>query len=171
MNPNGVVFENGNTFIVYEIENKTKEDNYKNILKHLTQQYVSPKEVLSTYDNESITVNAVSEIVVGKTNYGGKLLKSLNEVVYGKLNYTITILVKDSKIRFNVPHVNSILFNHNEIFIKGNNFTAPAIANNVYNQKSKLTNEILKNSIENCFVNFIEDVVKSAKGIDKNEEW
>ena len=169
--PDGLKFENDATFLVYDIENKAKETIYNNILLYVSQKYVSPKDVISKNENESITINAIADIVVGETNVGGKLIKSWNSPIQGRLNYTIAILFKDNKLRVNIPNVNSIWLEDNKIYLQGNNFGAPSNAPNVFNNKQKLTNPILKKSLEDFFNNFIKEIVTNARGENQDSNW
>jgi hypothetical protein len=49
------------TFVVIDAAGATQAQLYKKALLYLSSLYVSPKDVLSTVDNESITVNAIVE--------------------------------------------------------------------------------------------------------------
>ena len=165
--PEGLKLENEAEFLVYDIENKSKENIYNNVLLYISQKYVSPKDVISKFENESITINAITDIKVGETNAGGKLLKSWNSPIYGSLNYTISILFKDNKLRVNIPNVNSIWYLGSRIYFKGNRL----VTSNIFNNKEKLTNPFLKNSIEEFFNNFIHEIVTNARGDNKDSIW
>ena len=169
--PEGLKFENDVEFLVYDIENKAKETIYNNILLYVSQKYVSPKDVISKNENESITINAIADIVVGETNVGGKLIKSWNSPIKGRLNYTIALLFKDNKLRVNIPNANSIWLDDTKIYLQGSNFGAPSNAPNVFNNKQKLTNPILKKSLEDFFNNFINEIVTNARGENQDTNW
>ena len=92
----GTMVANDKSYIVVEFPGKTKSELYSDILVSSSAMYVSPKDVLSVVENESITINGYAKECL---HYGMNIVS---------VNYSITILFKDGKIRINSPQVVSI---------------------------------------------------------------
>lgn len=148
-------------FITMDFPGKTQAQLYSSALMYLNSIYVSPKEVLSVVDNNSITVNGVSESAIYRK-------KSMTSTVSSfDINYTITILFKDGKIRINNPSINrmNIAGNYDSQF-----FVVGFSGIGVFNQKDKLLAEETKTSIEKFFNTYVNDL---KLGIEKSEaaDW
>ena len=83
--------DNSKDYVVFEYENQPKEDLFINVLKFITSNYKSAKDVISKVDNEVITINAFQP----KQIYA----KSLKY----DIKYTLVISFKDNKIKIDRP--------------------------------------------------------------------
>lgn len=84
-------------FVVVEFSGITQDKLYNRALSHIHSSFVSPKDVISKIDNESITINGfVSNLFVFVTS------------VYD-VNYTINIQFKDGRIRISAPQLNRMI--------------------------------------------------------------
>lgn len=91
------------SYIVVEFPDKTKSDLYSDVLFAVSSLYASPKDVLSTSENESITINGYAKDCL---HYGMNVMS---------IHYSITMLFKDGKVRVNSPQVVSIVFDGGKI--------------------------------------------------------
>ena len=94
--------ENNEDFVVIPFEDKTAHDIYMEIVQNVNSLYKNPKEVLSTVEDQSISIYAMGnpiayDKIVGLTRDG-----------YGY--YTIKILIKDNRIRFELPQIDKVSF-------------------------------------------------------------
>lgn len=92
----------GEDYVVIPFEGKTAHDIFMEIVQNINSLYKSPKEVLSTIEDQSISIFAMGspiayDKIIGLTREG-----------YGY--YTIKILVKDNKIRFELPKIDKVSF-------------------------------------------------------------
>jgi hypothetical protein len=78
-------------YVVFEYNSMSKETLYNNVLKFITANYKSAKDVTSKVDNEVITINAIQP----------KKIKAKR--IYYDLYYTIVINFKDDKIKIDAP--------------------------------------------------------------------
>ncbi|HEY1025306.1 MAG TPA: DUF4468 domain-containing protein [Sphingobacteriaceae bacterium] len=153
-------------YVVIDIPNLDKATLYKNAMIYLSKQYVSPKDVLSTVDNESITINAVSQNAVK--------IKHLYLNPSWDVNYTITLQFRDNKVRVSEPSLNKISTRTGDIFrtVSINPYTGNGMNNKeIYNKKADLKLEDAKKNLE-AFVNtYIENLNKGITSTNNQEEW
>lgn len=125
----GIMLANDKSYIVVEFPGKTKSELYSDILVSSSAMYVSPKDVLSVVENESITINGYAKECL---HYGMNIIS---------VNYSITILFKDGKIRINSPQVVSIRFDSGKIttnftgWLNTQNFFVQGVVNSKPNKK------------------------------------
>jgi len=112
LTPSGFVSAADSTknYIVIDAPGISKADLYKRTLIYLSKQFVSPKDVVSNVENESVTINSVDVVPVrGFSNF--------------TVNYTLTIEFKDSKLRVLSPSLNR-MYNHlNTLGVIGRGYT------------------------------------------------
>lgn len=113
----------------------------------------------------SITVNGVAKDAIHRQKTMTNTTPSFH------MNYTITMLFKDGKIRINNPTVNKMYTsgnNREELDIVG--ASALGIVTGVFNSKGKVLAEKSKESIENFFIVYVNDIQQS---VAKNEstDW
>ena len=94
--------EEGEDFVVIPFESKSAHDIYMEIIQNINSLYKDPKKVLSTVEGQSISIFAMSspiayDKIIGITRDG-----------YGY--YTIKILIKDNRIRFELPKIDKVSF-------------------------------------------------------------
>lgn len=93
LNYNGFISESDstNSYVVLNYSDKTKDELYKTTLVCLNELYNSPKDVITTVEGESITINALLNSI------------STTEGLYDyDLYYSCNLRFKDNKIRFEV---------------------------------------------------------------------
>lgn len=93
--------EDGKDYFVVEFEGKSQEELYKQVLVNVHKMYVSPKDVLSSVEYESISINAITDPVY----YDRVLVSAFSR----KLDYTITVQFKDGRLRVNAPVINACI--------------------------------------------------------------
>ncbi len=102
LTPSGFVSSADSTknFIVVDAAGLSQAQLYKHSMLYLSSLYVSPKDVLSTIDNESITVNAIAKKAIK--------MKVLYLNPSWDVDYTITFQFKDGRMRILQPSVNGM---------------------------------------------------------------
>jgi hypothetical protein len=150
-------------YVVTEAPGSTQAQLYKSALLYLSSLYVSPKEVLSTIENESITVNAIATKAIK--------MKVLYLNPSWDVNYTVTFQFKDGKLRILQPSINRITTQTGDVYR-----TASVIGGSgsnhkeIYNKKGELKQKDGKQNLElmiNAYVS------AASKGIlaAKNDNW
>lgn len=76
-------------YVVLHYDGVAKEELYKRILSYMNTQYRNPDKVLTTIENEQITINGMSDAEIKKP--------------YADLHYNIVLWFKDGKIRMDAP--------------------------------------------------------------------
>lgn len=152
-------------FIILPFEGKTQQELYSACYAMLSAMYVSPKDVLSVAEGNSITINGVSTYAI----YRKKTMTST--IPTYDINYTITIFFKDGKIRINNPIINRMYTSDSydeQFFVSGVSLLGKS--NGVFNAKGELKHEKTKISIEDFFNSYINKIKES---IEKNEttDW
>ncbi len=158
-------------FIVIEKEGKNQSELFKQIKDFITENYVSPKDVMSENGNEMITLNAVSDGDV-QCKVGFAMLPL-------KTNYSITFMFKDGKIRVNTPSINSMLGESYtiggqlselyELVYTDDDQTSPNRKTITIFKKNGKTTKGAKESIELFFNTLIDKAVNYKS--NNNEDW
>jgi hypothetical protein len=146
-------------FVVMEYKGKNKADLYKQVLLYMNKIYSSPKDVISTVDNESITINGISQNSVRR-----------NSVHVFDLNYTINFEFKDEKIKISAPAMTLSCTSTGTLqhmYVMADN-SAMSNQFGIWNNKLKLKSELAKNDLEHYFNNYFEQF---SKGIGANNDW
>lgn len=94
--------ENGEDFIVIPFEGKSAHDIYMELVQNINSLYKSPKEVLSTIEDQSISIYAMGTPIAYD-----KVIGILRE---GYGHYTIKILIKDYRIKFGLPKIDKVSY-------------------------------------------------------------
>lgn len=153
-------------FAVVDIPGKTQSELYKKTLIILSSIYVSPKEALSTIDNESITVNGVEKNAIYIKGFLGA------GTTYS-VNYTINFQFKDGKIRIDRPSVNRLHSNlsSNTTVIILSNSNPERSANNreAFSKDGKVKIESAVKNTEAYFNHYISNIVSKLK--NSSTEW
>lgn len=157
-------------FVVIDKEGKSKEDLFNQVKSFITAYYASPKDVMSEYENDMITLNAISE--------GDVQCKKGLVMLPFETNYTIVFMFKDGKIRVNSPSINSMLAESTTIggdigdsyqlaFTKNDNIYSGMERIVVFKGKGKTTKGA-KESIESFFNSLIDKIVNYE---EKSDDW
>jgi hypothetical protein len=162
---NGFVSETDSTknYIVVEAPGISQANLYKKTLVYLSGIYVSPKEVMSTVDNESITVNAIAAKAIK--------MKVLYLNPNWDVNYTIGFQFKDGKIRIGQLSINKLTTRTGDIYRTGD--IGPGDGPNhkeIYNKKGELKQKDAKEGLEAYFNNYIYNLKKGVLST-KQDNW
>lgn len=158
LTPDGLINSKSpdNNYVTYEFKDKSQQELFDAAMSYLFSLYVNPDAVLSSSKPHSITINAIS------TNAA-----QIQKRLFADIAYTISIQIKDHKIRINTPYIVSITHGSSKYFIKG--YTM--FGNCVYSNKGKLINELAKQSIELFFNNYIADLYKGITNNINGDNW
>ena len=169
LTPNGLVsIENPDkNYIVLEFKGKTQKELYNAVNVYLHSLYVSPQDVVSTVNNEAITINGISEsaIMTKDKNIRGRIIYDIK--------YSISLAFKNGKIRINIPHIISMKRYISTITstysIIGSRLTSQC----VFNKKGKVLDEIGKESIENFFNSYLNKIKTHIENDTKTvgDDW
>lgn len=102
VSPQGIINETGKDYVVYEFEGKTQQELFTATNVALHAMYVSPKDVLSIVENNSITINGVNPDIWRDRNM-------MSTVPSLTMNYTIVVEFKDGRIRIMNPTINRLI--------------------------------------------------------------
>ncbi len=157
LTPKGIINDTENDYIVLEFPNKTQQELYDAVHLLINSTYVSPQNVLSVVDGQSITINGI-----------GKVYRPNPVTNTYDLNYTITFLFKDGRVRINNPYINRISttgYNNLDLPIIGT-----TMIRGVFTKKGKVSTEKTKLSIEKFFNTYLDKVKKSIDTAE-NIDW
>lgn len=163
--PNGVTNNTDKEYLVFDIDGKSQEEIFGKAQTFLASHYVSPKNVISHYNDNTITING--ETVLEWSNGEGRMTYT------SKLNYTITLLVKDGRLRVNNPTINYLNVggdNGRELWLVAPNLLG--VANGIFRPNGKLEKQHigLKKAIEDYFTCFNKELVEYISH-DMDEDW
>lgn len=135
-------------YLIFDFEGVPKEQIYSKALIALNSMYVSPKDVLSTVENEIISINGIGTESILARIMGMKF--SYN------ISYTMTLKFKDGKLRVDTPSINSITHPNPSA-------TRPVIyvPRDIFNKKDEVKNEETKVSIEDFFNNLVNQMLSN----------
>jgi hypothetical protein len=160
----GIGIDSTKTFVVLEFPKKSKNDLYKNCLTYLNGIYRNPDRVLSVVENESITINGLTESIK-------------SELYWYKypMYYNIKILFKENKLRFEstITDLTEIWSENKERKVYVANTDSPnSVEVNCIWMSNKNENgyflfkEDLKKSIDNWINGYIKSLVNGIKEND-----
>lgn len=144
--------------VVINIPDHKQKELYTSAIRYLSTLYVSPQDVLSKVENESVTVNgSVNNLSI----YGNKAYGTLFE-------YTYTVQFKDSKIRILSPSINRIFDGSSSVYLLGSRYGAGI---GIFKEKNKQINlEYAKASIEKHINDTMSNLVNELKS-GKSNNW
>ncbi|MFC4212160.1 DUF4468 domain-containing protein [Pedobacter lithocola] len=149
-------------YLVYELPGKTQNELYKKSLIYLSGLYASPKDVLSTIENESITVNAIAPKAIK--------MKVLYLNPSWDVNYTITFQFKEGKLRISEPNINKISTYTGDVYRTASIYPQSGTNNKeIFNKKGILKQEDGKQNLETYINGFIENYIKGT--FAKGDNW
>ena len=158
LTPNGLINDTKKDFIVLDYENKTQTELYNAVYMLLNSMYVNPQKVLSTVDNNSISINGISTNAIYRKKDMSWLISTFD------INYTISLQFKDNKIRINNPSIN----NMNVAGMPYETF----YTSKIFNKKGETGKKYkdTKISIESFFNDYIKKIDESIKD-NKATNW
>lgn len=150
------------TYFVVDVPGTKQAELYKRSLLYLNGLYVSPKDVLSSVDGESITVNAVAKRAIK--------MKHLYLNPSWDVNYTIGFQFKDDRLRITRPSINKIYTYTGDIYrtasISGNQGTNHK---EIYSKKGELKLKDGKENLETYINGYVKAFIEAvAKKTDDN---
>lgn len=166
LTPKGFVNSADSTkdFIVLNFEGKKLEDIYKQTLIYMNKYYKSPKEVISSVPNETVTVRGLGEEKIKEGNFPRKPFD---------IKYTIVFSFKDGKVRIDAPSFDLISLNGNfrEMFLVGSGFSTDGTKLWIYNKKGDLKRERAKSDLEAFFIKYFDDYANGILDSNGKSDW
>lgn len=162
---NGFVSSNDSSknYIVYEYTNIPKEKLYINVLKFITSNFKSAKDVVSKVDNEVISLNAFQpkQIYAKTQNYD--------------INYNLVVSFKDNKIKIDKPIFECTTFAYGKtyrlIMSGSNGGFGSEVTIGLFKKDGKQNQEKTITYIES-FINGLCNQIKTAASDSNNsDEW
>lgn len=98
LTPKGLINGTDKDYIVIEVDGSpSQKELFEKTQTYLASKFVSPQDVISAFNENTITINWVSRIKYKVVLW-----------VEADVNYTATFLFKDGKVRINNPSINKI---------------------------------------------------------------
>ncbi len=147
-------------YVILDFAGRSQNDLYKQTLLYINTIYKSPKNVISTVENESITVNGYAQNAVKRNAFN-----SFN------MDYTMVFLFKDGRMRVNVPSFTLTAFTdklQTLYLVSGNSLDGSSLG--IYNKKGDLKSEKAKASLESFFNGYIQSLKKAIEE-NKASQW
>ncbi|WP_231489862.1 DUF4468 domain-containing protein [Pedobacter sp. Leaf170] len=137
LTPNGFVNAADTTknYVVIDVPNKKQTDLYKSSLLYFSKLYVSPKEVMTLIENQSIILNGVEKQAVK--------MKVLYLNPSWDINHTSNYEFKDDKVKVN--------FNINKISTYTGDIFREKTMRDFFNKRGEVKDEKAIKSIEEYF--------------------
>lgn len=150
--------EDSKGYIVYEFEGEKQNDLYKKAYTAITMIYNSSKDVVSSTENNIISVNGLSEGRIYFNSMGKRPLKVL---------YKINILFKDGKVRFDAPSIISCQYMNNNLYLtKGSK-----IEGCLYTKRGEIRYPEFKDSLENEMNTIVGTIITYMKKNTLIDNW
>lgn len=147
-------------FLVVDAPGLKQADLYKKAMVYLNASFVSPKNVLSVVDGESITINGLAKDAIK--------MKVLYLNPTWDIDYTITLQFKDGKFRLSEPHINKISTYTGDVYRVAT--IGPGPGKEIYNKKGELKQKDGKENLEVYFNAFIKTMITGIT-TGKQENW
>jgi hypothetical protein len=154
---------NSISYVVYDIDGKNKEALYMGVLKFITSNYVSAKDVISKVDNEVITISALQPKAI------------TCKMVKYDVSYTIVISFKDNKIKIDAPIFECTSYGHDKPFritMSGSNGGLGSVVTvGLFKKNGEKAQGKTILQLEDFFNNLSEKIKSSASGTGENNDW
>lgn len=164
--------EDGKGYVVYEFEGMTQKELFTKAKSALTSSYISPKDVMSTSEYETISITAYTDNICWPIKILGQPSKSCVDVTY-----KITFQFKDEKIRIDAPYIINCTQGHGEnkkeyIFGSGWGVADMSPTLYLYNTKGKLRYPKLKEATEKGMNDIVNKIITQIKNkSSENDDW
>lgn len=153
--------DNTKNYIAIDFPEKTQSQLYKSALMYLNTLYVSPKEVLSTMENEVITINGVGE-------FRAKCATGIP--IDFRVNYTISLKFKDGKMRIDIPSINSISAPGVKMYLSGaGSMMGDTLV--IFKKNGEVKREDAKIALELYFNQYFSNIIEKINGSDTDNDW
>ena len=164
ISPKGMTTEDGKGFYVYKTTG-TQAEIYKKLKSAITTIYVSAQKVMSESAPELMTISGTATSSV--------LMKNPIRDLWFDMHYSITIRVKDGKIRFDAPSIsiiNSPEHRYATSFSKEYGSYQGYRMSYIYDKNGKLKLDKSAKSINKYYENLINSII-SAYNENEDEDW
>ena len=161
LTPNGFATDDEKGYYVAEISGKSQADLFNALEIWVGGHFVSPADVISKSSaGNQITINGVVEDV---TKMPGRMIKMPVD-----MNFTWQILIKDGKLRFNAPIINSLIATGNTV--QTLHIVRPsAVQDGIFKKDGKVIYENTKADIEKFFNDAVADIIASMT--ENDGDW
>lgn len=159
LTPEGFITEEGKNYYVLHVDGVSQQELFDAVFIWAGGSFVSPKDVVSANSNSTITINA---IVSDLTKMPKRAFRVPVDV-----NFSWQILFKDGKIRFNVPHINS-MDAEGDLPQSLSLVRSSVFSDGIFKKNGSVVDEYSKNQLENFFNNCIKSIEVSMM---VDEEW
>ncbi|MEE3726187.1 hypothetical protein V2H21_12620 [Riemerella anatipestifer] len=145
-------------YVVVEFPNQNQETIYKKVLVMLNKKYKSAKNVISSVEPETITINAISAKKIRRTG-----MHSFDN------HYNITLSFRDGKVKVDAPKFELTTYDYGkkqEMYLQGG-FSLDGSSFGIFKKDGTIK---IDKAVEdlNSFANeFIDDIKKA----DDKDEW
>ncbi|MDD4190394.1 MAG: DUF4468 domain-containing protein [Mangrovibacterium sp.] len=150
-------------FLVYDFEGKSQNELYTKVLSFVTSTYRSPQDVISKVENEMVTINGIQPKKIG------------NGFFTWDLNYTVTIRIKDDKIRIDAPSFKCEFIDDrgrtNYLTLSESNAGLGAdVKTRIFKKDGSVAKDFAKEQLEIFFNSLISELTKFINN-KENDEW
>lgn len=158
----GMTIENEKEYYVVDIPGKSQAELFTALETWIGGHFVSPNDVVNKSSaNNQITLNAIAK---GVSKMPGRAIKMPLD-----MNFTWQIMIKDGKIRFNVPSINSLVAKGHTV--QTLHIVRPSVVTDgIFKKDGTLVDEYSKTQIENFFNENAASIVASMKD-NSNSDW
>lgn len=155
---------NGEDYIIYPFNGKNAHEIYQIICTNVAKVYDSPKDVMSTVDDTSITIHAFTGNMIPQSSFMG--IKYFYEGLYN-----IQIEIRDGRVKANAP-IFGKLTGQMKSLGGGIPKESSKVFKSFYDKKGNVKKN--KHDDKNFIEYMINDIYKELLGISNNsseEEW
>ena len=155
--------DNSKNYVVFDYDSISKEKLYTNVLKYITYNYKSAKDVVSKVDNEVITINAFqpAQIKAKLTKYD--------------ISYTIVVNFKDNKIKIDAPDFKCTNNTRDKLYMLtmsgSNGGFGSVVTIGLYKKNGEPSQKNTIDELELFFNDLCEKIRIAASGENSNEDW
>lgn len=164
--------EDGKGYIIYEFDGMTQKDLFTKTKSVLTSSYISPKDVMSTSEYETISITAYTDNICWPIKVFGRPSSSCVDVTY-----KITFQFKDGKIRVDSPYIINCTQGSGKdkkeyVFDSGWGLADMSSTLYLYNTKGKLRYPKLKEAAEKGMNRIIDNIITQIQNKSlENDDW
>lgn len=155
--------DNSKNYVVFDYDSISKEKLYTNVLKFITANYKSAKDVVSKVDNEIITINALQP----------KQIKA--KTLKYDISYTLVVNFKDNKIKIDSPTFECTSYAFNKPYrltMSGSNGGfGSEITVGLFKKNGEPSQKDTIGEIESFINSLCNEIKLAASGGSNNEEW
>jgi hypothetical protein len=145
-------------YIVFEFPNLTQCQISDKVNLYLSSISKSPKDQISKVDTTLITVNGFCERCIYKEGWD--------------MNYNILFRFKQGKLRIESPSFELFASRGNQVkMVLVTQDVLDLLTIGIYNKKGVLKYSDFRDIIESYFNDYVQKLISSVNGVDKNDHW